>query len=41
VVAAGAFSGPLAEQLGARVPLDTERGYHVTLKSPSVMPRVP
>jgi D-amino-acid dehydrogenase len=41
VVAAGAFSGPLAEQLGVRVPLDTERGYHVTLKSPSVMPRVP
>jgi D-amino-acid dehydrogenase len=41
VLAAGAFSGPLAAQLGARVPLDTERGYHVTLKSPSVMPRVP
>jgi D-amino-acid dehydrogenase len=41
VLAAGAFSGPLAEQLGARVPLDTERGYHVTLKSPSVTPRVP
>ncbi len=41
VVAAGAFSGPLAAQLGVRVPLDTERGYHVTLKSPSMMPRVP
>ena len=41
VVAAGAFSGPLAAQLGVRVPLDTERGYHVTLKSPSVTPRVP
>jgi len=41
VLAAGAFSGPLANQLGMRVPLDTERGYHVTLKSPSVMPRVP
>lgn len=41
VVAAGAFSGALAAQLGARVPLDTERGYHITLKSPSVMPRVP
>jgi D-amino-acid dehydrogenase len=41
VLAAGAFSGPLAAQLGVRVPLDTERGYHVTLKSPSVMPRVP
>jgi D-amino-acid dehydrogenase len=41
VVAAGAFSGPLAAQLGVRVPLDTVRGYHVTLKSPSVTPRVP
>jgi D-amino-acid dehydrogenase len=41
VLAAGAFSGPLAAQLGARVPLDTERGYHVTLKAPTVMPRVP
>ena len=41
VLAAGAFSGPLAEQLGVRVPLDTERGYHVTLKAPTVMPRVP
>jgi D-amino-acid dehydrogenase len=41
VLAAGAFSGPLALQLGARVPLDTERGYHVTLKSPTVLPRVP
>ena len=41
VLAAGACSGPLAAQLGVRVPLDTERGYHVTLKSPSVMPRVP
>jgi D-amino-acid dehydrogenase len=41
VLAAGAFSGPLAAQLGARVPIDTERGYHVTLKAPTVMPRVP
>ncbi|MDQ6433921.1 FAD-dependent oxidoreductase [Mesorhizobium sp. LHD-90] len=29
VVAAGAFSGSLASQLGDRVLLDTERGYHV------------
>jgi D-amino-acid dehydrogenase len=28
VLAAGAWSGPLAAALGARVPLDTERGYH-------------
>jgi D-amino-acid dehydrogenase len=31
VVAAGAWSRPLAATLGDRVPLDTERGYNVTL----------
>ncbi len=31
VLAAGAWSRPLAAMLGARVPLDTERGYHVML----------
>jgi D-amino-acid dehydrogenase len=31
VLAAGAWSRPLAAALGARVPLDTERGYHVML----------
>lgn len=30
VVAAGAHSGPLARQCGDRLPLDTERGQHVT-----------
>lgn len=30
VVAAGAYSKPFASALGANVPLDTERGYHVT-----------
>ncbi|MCZ6641141.1 MAG: FAD-binding oxidoreductase [Gammaproteobacteria bacterium] len=29
IVAAGAWSGPLAKQLGDVVPLDTERGYHL------------
>lgn len=29
VVAAGAWSGPFAGQLGISLPLDTERGYHV------------
>jgi D-amino-acid dehydrogenase len=29
VVAAGAWSGELAARLGCRVPLETERGYHV------------
>ena len=30
ILAAGAWSAPLACQLGHAVPLDTERGYHVT-----------
>jgi D-hydroxyproline dehydrogenase len=37
VIAAGAWSGPLVAGLGYRVPLDTERGYHVTL--PKAFPR--
>lgn len=41
VIAAGAHSRELAAQLGSRVPLETERGYHVMLESPSVMPRIP
>jgi D-amino-acid dehydrogenase len=41
VVAAGAWSAELARQLGHRVPLDTERGYHVMLPDPGVMPRLP
>ena len=31
VLCAGAWSKPLAASLGYRVPLDTERGYHITL----------
>jgi glycine/D-amino acid oxidase-like deaminating enzyme len=31
VLAAGAWSRSLAEGLGYRVPLDTERGYHITV----------
>ena len=30
LLCAGAWSGPLAASLGYRVPLDTERGYHIT-----------
>lgn len=41
VVAAGAWSKPLAAALGERVPLDTERGYHTMLPRPGVMPRLP
>lgn len=33
VVAAGAWSGALARDLGASVPLETQRGYHVTVQS--------
>lgn len=41
VIAAGAFSKPLAARLGDKVPLDTERGYHVMIRDPEVMPRTP
>jgi len=36
VVAAGAWSRPLATALGVRLPLDTERGYHLTLATPGL-----
>jgi D-amino-acid dehydrogenase len=41
VVAAGAWSRVLVRQLGQDLPLDTERGYHVMLPQPGVMPRLP
>lgn len=41
VVAAGAWSHLLLKALGWAVPLETERGYHLMARSPSVMPRVP
>ncbi|NNE89376.1 MAG: FAD-dependent oxidoreductase [Silicimonas sp.] len=41
VVATGAWSGPLAKKLGLNVPLESERGYHLELWEPSVMPRAP
>ncbi|MBL8832535.1 MAG: FAD-binding oxidoreductase [Rhodospirillales bacterium] len=34
VLAAGAHSKPFAAKLGARVPLDVERGYHAMLPAP-------
>ncbi len=34
LVCAGAWSRPLARSLGYRVPLDTERGYHITVPWP-------
>ena len=41
VLACGAFSQPLALQLGDAVPLDTERGYHIIVKQPEKGPRTP
>lgn len=36
VIAAGAWSGRLARQVGASVPLESQRGYHVTIPNPGV-----
>ncbi|UYV36529.1 FAD-dependent oxidoreductase [Rhodobacteraceae bacterium D3-12] len=41
VVATGAWSKALGQKLGLTIPLETERGYHVELWDPSVMPRAP
>ena len=41
VIAAGAWSKKLTAMLGHKVPLDTERGYHVTLPQPGKIPRMP
>jgi D-amino-acid dehydrogenase len=41
VVCAGAYSKPLAATLGDRVPLETERGYHLMIRDPEIMPRIP
>jgi glycine/D-amino acid oxidase-like deaminating enzyme len=41
VLAAGVWSGPLARQLGLRVPLCAERGYGVHLPEPGVTLKLP
>lgn len=41
VVAGGAWSARLVEPLGLKVPMESERGYHIELWEPSVMPRAP
>ena len=41
VIAAGARSKALAAAAGDRVPLETERGYHVAIASPEAVPRHP
>jgi len=40
VLAAGVWSRPLAAQLGTRVPLEAERGYHTMFADPGVRLRV-
>jgi D-amino-acid dehydrogenase len=39
VVAAGAYSKPLAASVGDRLPLETERGYHVMIEGAETGPR--
>jgi D-amino-acid dehydrogenase len=41
VIAAGAYAARLARLAGDAVPLETERGYHVTIPSPAAAPRHP
>ncbi len=41
VIAAGAASGRLSAELGTPLPVEAERGYHVTIADPGVMPRIP
>lgn len=39
VIAAGAYSKPLARAVGDDVPLESERGYHAEISAPEVAPR--
>ncbi len=41
VVTSGAWSGPLMRKLGLKVPLESERGYHVEFENPSITLRSP
>jgi len=41
VIAAGIWSKPLAAQLSDRLPLESERGYHIMIRDPEVTPRIP
>ncbi|WP_319824613.1 FAD-binding oxidoreductase [Thalassovita sp.] len=41
VITTGAWSGPLGRKLGLSTPVETERGYHIELWNPSIMPRAP
>lgn len=41
VLTVGAWSGPIAKKLGVRVPLESERGYHVEFHDPSIQFKSP
>ena len=41
VVATGAWSKALLQKLGLTIPLESERGYHIELYEPTVMPVMP
>lgn len=41
VVTLGPWSGPLSRDLGLKVPLESERGYHIELINPDRMPKAP
>lgn len=41
VLAMGVWSGPLATRMGIKVPMESERGYHVIFKNPSHSVTVP
>ncbi|MEL6206904.1 MAG: FAD-binding oxidoreductase [Pseudomonadota bacterium] len=41
ILATGAWSTPLAKRLGLNPPLESERGYHLELWEPSIMPKHP
>lgn len=41
VVATGVWSKALLKKLGLHIPMESERGYHIELYEPSVMPAMP
>ncbi len=41
VVTTGAWSGPLMTRLGLKVPLESERGYHIEFINPSIRLKAP
>ncbi|WP_039018578.1 NAD(P)/FAD-dependent oxidoreductase [Halocynthiibacter namhaensis] len=41
VLATGSWSKALTDKLGLKVPIESERGYHIMFKNPSQMPKIP